>query len=146
VGNVGFERKFRYAPFGNTVNSASRVQGATKHLGVDVIVTENTFKQLRCDVVSRRLCSARVVNIETPIMLYELCASETPEIKELCKQYEDALYSFEANKLPRSIILLSAILQAHPTDGPTLLLLSRAVDFLLHPDRPFDPVFELPGK
>jgi adenylate cyclase len=146
VGNVGFERKFRYAPFGNTVNTASRVQGATKYLGADVIVTETTFQQLRGEVVSRRLCSVRVVNIDEPIMLYELCPEETPEIKELCQQYEDGLNCYEDEELPHSINILSDILRKHPEDGPTLLLLSRAVEALLERDAKFDPVFELPGK
>ena len=49
-------------------------------------------------------------------------------------------------ELPHAINMLSDILRTHPKDGPTLLLLSRAVESLLNRDRPFDPVFELPGK
>jgi adenylate cyclase len=146
VGNVGFARKFRYAPFGNTVNTASRVQGATKYLGADVVVTGATFQQLRGQPLSRRLCSVRVVNIEAPIMLYELCPVETAETTQLCQQYEEALGSFEKQELAHSINVLSDILRAHPKDGPTLLLLARAVEYLQHRDKPFDPVFELPGK
>ena len=32
VGNTGTRRRFKYGPVGNTVNLASRIQGATKHL------------------------------------------------------------------------------------------------------------------
>ena len=32
VGNTGTQRKFKYGPLGNSVNLASRVQGATKYL------------------------------------------------------------------------------------------------------------------
>ena len=32
VGNTGSIHKFKYGPLGNTVNLASRVQGATKYL------------------------------------------------------------------------------------------------------------------
>ena len=34
VGNTGSRQKFKYGPLGHTVNLASRVEGATKHLGV----------------------------------------------------------------------------------------------------------------
>jgi adenylate cyclase len=146
VGNVGFERKFRYAPFGNTVNLASRVQGATKYLGANVVITDATFQQLRSRPISRRLCSVRVVNIEQPVMLYELRPDDTSETKELCQQYEQALTLFEQENLPQSTSILSEILRTHPNDGPTLLLLSRAVNCLLHQEQPFNPVFDLPGK
>ena len=53
VGNVGFQRYPRYAPFGNTVNLASRVQGATKYLGVKVIATASAFRQSRTKLPSR---------------------------------------------------------------------------------------------
>jgi adenylate cyclase len=146
VGNVGFERKFRYAPFGNTVNLASRVQGATKYFGVDVIVTDDTFQQLRSRPISRRLCSVRVVNIEQPVLLYELRPDDTLVAKQLCEQYEEALALYEQEKLAQAIHILSDILGKWPDDGPTLLLLSRSVESLKHHVTPFDPVFELPGK
>lgn len=146
VGNVGFERKFRYAPFGNTVNLASRVQGATKYLGARVVVTDDTFQQLRSRPISRRLCSVRVVNIERPVVLHELRPDDSLEAKQLCEQYELALSLYEQGQLPQSIHQLSQIIHTLPEDGPTLLLLSRAVESLRHPDVPFDPVFELPGK
>ena len=146
VGNVGFERKFRYAPFGNTVNLASRVQGATKYLGASVVVTEATFQQLRSRPISRRLCSVRVVNIEQPVVLYELRPDDSLEAKQLCEQYEAALALYEQEKLPQAIHVLSQIMRTQPDDGPTLLLLSRAVECLMHRDTPFAAVFELPGK
>ena len=146
VGNVGFERKFRYAPFGNTVNLASRVQGATKYLGANVIVTEATFRQLRTKTMSRRLCSVRVVNIEQAVVLYQLFGEEAPDVRELCQQYQAALALYEKEDLPKAIRILSEILRVHADDGPTLMLLSRAVEALLNRDRRFNPVFDLPGK
>jgi adenylate cyclase len=146
VGNVGFERKFRYAPFGNTVNLASRVQGATKYLGANVVVTEATYQQLRSRPISRRLCSVRVVNIEQPVMLFEIRPDDTSATKEVCLRYEEALALYEQEELTQATRVLSEILRTQPDDGPTLLLLSRAVDRLLHREGEFDPVFDLPGK
>jgi len=146
VGNVGFEKKFRYAPLGNAVNLASRVQGATKYLGVDVLVTEATHKQLTSSYVSRRLCSVRVVNIQEPVHLYQLCLDDTPEARSLCLQYEEALHAFDQRKLTQASHILSELLKTFPEDRPALLLLSRAVDQLVHADSDFDGVMELSGK
>jgi class 3 adenylate cyclase len=146
VGNVGFERKFRYAPFGNTVNLASRVQGATKYLGANLIVTESTYRLLHNKPQSRRLCSVRVVNIEQPVVLYQLFCDEGPDYRELCQQYQLALASYEKEELAKAIRILSEILRMHPDDGPTLMLLSHSVEALLNRDRTFNPVFDMPGK
>jgi adenylate cyclase len=150
VGNVGFKRKFRYAPFGNTVNLASRVQGATKYFGVTVIVTEETYSQLRTPLVSRRLCRVRVVNIDHPVALYELHVDDAALDEELCQQYEAALKSYEQGatpgKLPQAVHAFSQILQTRPNDGPTRLLLPKAVHALNLREGEFDPVLELMGK
>jgi adenylate cyclase len=146
VGNVGFERKFRYAPFGNTVNLASRVQGATKYIGAALVVTESTYRMLHTKPPSRRLCSVRVVNIEQPVVLYQLFPEDGTDYRELCQQYQVALASYEKEDLATAIRILSEILRNHPDDGPTLMLLSRAVEALLHREGEFNPVFDLPGK
>jgi adenylate cyclase len=150
VGNVGFKRKFRYAPFGNTVNLASRVQGATKYFGVTVIVTEEAFAQLRTPLVSRRLCRVRVVNIDHPVALYELHVDDAALDEDLCQQYETALRCYEQGKmpgkLPQAVHAFSQILQTRPNDGPTRLLLPRAVSALSLREDEFDPVLELMGK
>ena len=39
VGNTGSRQKFKYGPLGDVVNVASRVQGATKYLGADCLIT-----------------------------------------------------------------------------------------------------------
>jgi class 3 adenylate cyclase len=146
VGNVGFTRKFRYAPFGNTVNLTSRVQGATKYLGANVIITESTFQLWHTKPLARRLCSVRVVNIEQPVVLYQLFPDEGIDYRELCQQYQMALASYEKEELAKAIRILSEILRVHPDDGPTLMLLSRSVEALMNREGEFNPVFDLPGK
>lgn len=146
VGNVGFERKFRYAPFGNAVNLASRVQGVTKYFGVDLIVTEAAYKLSEAECVCRPLCRVRVVNIAEPVMLYQLCVDDTAETKKLCEQYEEALQNFENKDLTTAIHILSELLKHLPNDGPALMLLSRAVEQLMHADQSFDPVMDMSGK
>ena len=42
VGNTGCLRRLKYGPLGNTVNLASRVEGATERLGVPLLITGTT--------------------------------------------------------------------------------------------------------
>ena len=68
-------RKFKYGPLGNTVNLASRVQGATKYVRTPLVITGATAQQIGDEFPTRRLCSVEVVNIAEPIDLYELRAA-----------------------------------------------------------------------
>ena len=74
VGNTGSRHKFKYGPLGDVVNVASRVQGATKYLGADCLITGETLAKLPPGAAVRRLARVRVVNIEHPIDLYEIVA------------------------------------------------------------------------
>ncbi len=146
VGNTGSHHKFKYGPLGNTVNLASRVQGATKYLRSPILVTGSTHSQLAADFLSRRLCQVRVVNIVEPVELYELAASDQSGWTELKLGYETALAAFERRDFRLAAQKLSGLLEKWPDDGPSLLLLSRAATCLLAPASQFDPVWELPGK
>ncbi len=145
VGNTGSSVKVVYGPLGNTVNLASRLQGATKYLGAQLLATGNTQARLNGEFLSRRLCQVRAINIKEPVQLFELLAPGTARAA-LIDRYETALAHFEAQELPQAAALLSQLLVEHPQDGPSLLLMSRVVERLLRKDDDFSPVWDLPGK
>ncbi|MFM8985225.1 MAG: adenylate/guanylate cyclase domain-containing protein [Planctomycetia bacterium] len=146
VGNTGSTRKFKYGPLGNGVNLASRVQGATKYLKVPAIVTGPTRRLLDDSFLTRRLCRVRVVNIVEPVDLFELDCGGEPANRERFAHYEDALAAFDAGEFSKAAKILGNLLAAFPGDGPSLVLLSRAVDCMIREPRDFSPVWELPGK
>jgi len=146
VGNTGSHRKFKYGPLGNAVNVASRVQGATKYLQADLVVTGSTWNRLGTEFATRRLCKARMVNIDQPIDLYEIIPSGRADELEQTRQYEKALHEFEAGNLRLAASILGNLLVECPRDGATLMLMSRVVEAMLHEPAQLDPVWELPGK
>src|SRR5207253_6509050 len=89
VGNTGSQTKFKYGPLGNTVNLASRVQGATKYLKTRLLVTGATQAPLDASVPKRRLCKVAVVNIAEPVDIYELVPPGQENWQTLKKSYEE---------------------------------------------------------
>lgn len=146
VGNTGSRLKFKYGPLGNTVNLASRAQGATKYLSTRVLVTGSTKALLSDRFATRRLCQVRVVNIHAPVELYELLPQQDLHKCDWTAKYERALQHFEEQRLPEAAAVLGNLLVENPQDGPSLMLMSRVVQCLLHRNAEFDPVWELPGK
>jgi adenylate cyclase len=77
VGNTGSARKFKYGPHGSSVNLASRVQGATKQLGVPILITEATQKQLPDDFRTQFADKIPLDGVAEDVPLHEL--QEAPD-------------------------------------------------------------------
>jgi len=91
----------------------------------------------------------RVVNIVEPVDLHELDALPAGEDgmrTELFALYETARQAFDAGNFSEAASRLGDLLGRFPQDGPALVLLSRAVDCMLHEPAEFSPVWTLPGK
>jgi adenylate cyclase len=146
VGNVGSQCKFKYGALGNTVNVASRVQGAAKFVKSDVVVTRSTALALDERFCTRRLCLVRLVNLAEPVELHELETHPGPNWPELKQQYESALDAFHKGDFHLAGRTLGNLLEQSREDGPTAVLLRRAVVAITEPAESFDAVWKLSGK
>ncbi len=147
-GNTGSKQRIKYGPLGNTVNLASRVQGATKYLHCSVLVTSDTANRVSSQMRGRRICRIRVQNMTRPVELYELVLESSENYRErirpLNQYYEKALEAFEGQDIPEALKRTAQILVNHPDDGPTKLLMLRVLQASL--EQKFDPVWTMPGK
>jgi adenylate cyclase len=110
------------------------------------MITGSTRRLLDDSFVVRRLCSVQVVNIMEPVDLYELDCAGTDEHRTLFAAYDEARTAFDEGRFAVAARSLGDLLARFPNDGPSLLLLSRAVENMLDEPRDFSPVWRLPGK
>ncbi len=146
VGNIGTARKLKYSALGNTVNLASRTQGASKYFRCAMLVTGATHARLGGAVPTRRLGRVRVANIEAPVEMFQVAPPDAADWHRLRDAYEEALAAFEAARFDAAISGLGRLLQDHPDDMPSLRLIRRAGEARYEPATRFDPVLVLPGK
>lgn len=146
VGNIGSRRKFKYGAFGTTVNLASRIQGATKHLGASILASQSTVQAAKGDFAFRRLAAVRTVNIADPVELYEMVPDRTPAWDDLRTRYEAAYALFEKGRFIEAMGQLGKLFADFPNDDPTRKLLQRNVAMLGTPPEAFDPVWNLDAK
>ncbi len=131
VGNTGSKQKFKYGPLGDTVNQASRVQGLTKFLKVKAIMTGQTKQKIAQQFVTRRLGNAKVVNIDKPIELFELC-TESAGNCDSNVSYEQALGFLESGDLDSAARVLKQTIDFVKPDHPTLLMMNEVIERKVH--------------
>jgi len=146
VGNTGSRQKFKYGPLGDTVNVASRVQGATKYLGADCLMTGSTLENLESPPPNRRLARVRVVNIEQPVELYELACTEQSDWLVRCQRYAEVLQSLEKRDLGTARQLAERLALDFPADTAADALASRVGEAKQSGSTSDTSIWCLPGK
>ncbi len=146
VGNIGSRQRFKYGALGNSVNVGSRLQSATKQLGVDCMASGETVLATKQERDCRRLTKLTMVGIEQAIDVYEVKNQTTDEWKLLTRNYELALADFEAQRFSDTARRIGELIQTYPDDQPSKKLLERSVKERDEPSRDFSPIWNLTQK
>jgi adenylate cyclase len=68
IGNMGSESRFDYTAIGDAVNTAARLESATKEVGEDILIGENTKKS--CGIKLNLLEPIKVKGKKDPLIIY----------------------------------------------------------------------------
>lgn len=136
LGVLGDETRMDVGVVSDAVNTASRMEGLTKHFGASILVSESTLVGMTSpqEFKYRFLGLVQVKGKKDPLGVYEFFEGDPPETAMLKEKtlddFEQGLTAYFAKNFEQARRLFSTVLMVNPHDHVAQLYLSRSIDLM----------------
>jgi adenylate cyclase len=136
-GNIGSSKRMEFTAIGDGVNLSSRLEGASKQYGCDIIISENTYQKCGDNLIVRELDRIRVKGKNDPVSIYELVALMSETItsgqEQVIALYHEAREYYLNRQFARALTQFARVLEISHHDKSAKLHMQRCQYFFAHP-------------
>lgn len=131
LGTVGGINRMDSTVISDAVNLAARVESLTKHYGVSMLITKQTYLQLKKpeNYAIRLVDEVKVKGKSEDVLIYEVFEGDMPEVKEskfkTMEPFSEALGLYNCENFKEAAVLFAECLRQHPEDRLPLIYLQR---------------------
>lgn len=128
VGSIGSELMMSYTVMGDTVNLASRLEGANKEYGGRILVSEATVAGASVTIEAREIDRVVTLGQTRPQAVFEIMGRKgelTAAQLELRAHFSEGLAAYRAQRWEEARRAFEAALLASPDDGPSMTFITR---------------------